>query len=101
MQLDGHAGLSPLADPASPLPPTLCQPRASLIDHLPYPAVQRLPALPHQMLQGVHALAHATPRRRVFEDSEQSKARGGSGREEDGEVSGGKLDMRACADEVT
>lgn len=42
----------------SPLPSSLCKSIPSSCDYQPYPALPRLLALPHQVLQGIHALSN-------------------------------------------
>ena len=61
----------------SPLPSTLCKPLASIVYHQPDPIVPRLLALPHQMLQSIHALSNEIPSCRVPQDSQQGETRGG------------------------
>ena len=73
---------------------SLCQPDPSTRHDQPDPTLPRLPALPHQVLKGVYALAHATPRRGVFEDSQQGQAGGGDDGSEDGDGENVQIAMR-------
>ena len=73
---------------SSPVPSALQQARRRDVDDLAHPALPQLPALPHQVLEGVHALAHALPRRGVPEGAEQGEDGEAGGGEEDGDVRG-------------
>ena len=70
----------------SPLPATLLASN-SRRDNIPHSALQRLPALSHQMLQSLHAQSYAPPCERVSENPQSCKARTGwRKREEDNNV---------------
>ena len=70
----------------SAVPSPLQHARPSVEHHLAHPALPRLPALPHQVLEsasavfgcadasGVHALAHAASRRRVPQSAQSGQA---------------------------
>lgn len=82
--VDSCAMLTPTAC-CSPLSATLCPPSNGSKDHLADSALPRLPALPHQVLKGLHAQPDASAGCRVPQGAEPSKARGGREGEEDGE----------------
>lgn len=69
----GRTHLSPLF--LSLVPPSFRQPDDSREHDLSHPVVPRQPALSHQVLEGVHAHAHAGKSGRVLEGPQQGKGR--------------------------
>ena len=69
-----------------PLPSALREPGRRELDDYSYSALPRLPALPHQVLKGVHALSYASPSERVPEGAQPRQDGAGGRGQEDGDV---------------